>query len=256
MTEGISRLQATEAELRMMIRDIEGLSAPVRQTVDLCASALDQVGTSARMLELTNSGIQNANEQFERLVVQSQTITSAVLATPTPLPISELTALCQEGAAAITAIFEAALANGALTREHLFDETYRPIQGSNPIQHMTAFTHFTDRELAGLQEGILSRDRRIVFCAAVDRNGYLPTHNRAFSLPQGNDPEWNQGHCRNRRIFEDRTSLASARNTRPLLLQTYRRDMGHGEFTVLNELSATITRRRPALGCAAHGVQA
>lgn len=47
-------------------------------------------------------------------------------------------------------------------------------------------------------------------------------------------------HSRYRRIFNDRTGLASARNARPFLLQTYRRDMGGGRFVVLKEATAPI----------------
>jgi len=49
------------------------------------------------------------------------------------------------------------------------------------------------------------------------------------------------GSSRYRRIFNDRTGLASARNQRPFLLQTYRRDMGGGNFVVMKEAAAPIT---------------
>ena len=48
------------------------------------------------------------------------------------------------------------------------------------------------------------------------------------------------GNCRNRRIFNDRTGLAAGRNTKPFLLQTYRRDMGGGNFSLMKDLSAPI----------------
>jgi methyl-accepting chemotaxis protein len=83
-------------------------------------------------------------------------------------------------------------------------------------------------------------DPRIVFCAALDRNGYLPTHNRVYSKPQGDDPVWNAANCRNHRIFNDRTGLGAGRNTRPFLLQTYRRDMGGGNFVLMKDVSAPI----------------
>ena len=47
--------------------------------------------------------------------------------------------------------------------------------------------------------------------------------------------------ARNRRIFNDSTGLASGRNQRPFLLQTYRRDMGGGSFVVMKEVAAPIT---------------
>ena len=77
---------------------------------------------------------------------------------------------------------------------------------------------------------------------AVDRNGYIPCHNQAYNHPQrAGDTAWNTAHCRNRRIFADRTGLASARNQRPFLLQTYRRDMGGGNYVVMKEVAAPIT---------------
>jgi len=98
----------------------------------------------------------------------------------------------------------------------------------------------TDRLLPQIQERTLQLSPKVVFCAAVDRNGYLPTHNLKFSKPQGADPVWNAANCRNRRIFDDRTGLAAGRNQRRFLLQTYRRDMGGGNLVLMKDLSAPI----------------
>jgi methyl-accepting chemotaxis protein len=83
-----------------------------------------------------------------------------------------------------------------------------------------------------------------VFCAAVDRNGYLPTHNRKFShAPRPGETAWNTANCRNRRIFDDRTGLAAARNRKHFLLQAYRRDMGGGQVALMKDASAPIILR-------------
>ena len=83
----------------------------------------------------------------------------------------------------------------------------------------------------------------MVFAAAVDLKGYLPTHNRKFSQPQGSDPLWNAANCRNRRIFDDRVGLKAGRNEKPFLLQAYRRDMGGGTFALMKDVSAPIRVR-------------
>jgi methyl-accepting chemotaxis protein len=106
---------------------------------------------------------------------------------------------------------------------------------------LTRFTEFTDRNLPPVQEAIAQLSPLVVFCAAVDRNGYLPTHNLKFSKPQGRNPEWNAANCRNRRIFNDNTGLNAGRNKKPFLLQTYRRDMGSGRYVLMKDLSAPIT---------------
>jgi methyl-accepting chemotaxis protein len=93
--------------------------------------------------------------------------------------------------------------------------------------------------LPTLQEPVLAIDSRIVFCAAVDRNGYLPTHNTLFSKPPGKDPVWNAANCRNRRRFDDRTGLRAAQNQQGLLMQTYRRDMG-SKVVLMKDVSAPV----------------
>jgi methyl-accepting chemotaxis protein len=140
----------------------------------------------------------------------------------------------------IVAAFEHALSSGQTQLEDLFDEVYTPIAGTVPQQFMTRFTALTDSLLPPIQERVASEHADIVFCAAVDRNGYLPTHNLKFSQPQSADPDWNAAHCRNRRIFDDRVGLRAGQNTKPVLLQTYRRDMGAGRFVMMKDLSAPI----------------
>ena len=143
----------------------------------------------------------------------------------------------------ITAAFEAALEAGEVNEADLFDQNYTPIPGSEPQQLMTRFTAFTDRVLPPIQEPVLKWDPRVIFCAAVDTNGYLPTHNAKFAQPLSDDPVWNNANCRNRRIFDDRVGLGAGRNTQPFLLQTYRRDMGGGQFALMKDVSAPIQVR-------------
>ena len=98
-----------------------------------------------------------------------------------------------------------------------------------------------DRVLPDIQEPLLSLDSRVVFCAAVDKNAYLPTHNRKFSQPpRAGDPAWNAANCRNRRFFKDSAGIRAARSTRDFLLQTYDRDMGGGTSVTLKDVDVPI----------------
>ena len=148
----------------------------------------------------------------------------------------------QQAAGQVARLLEDALRTGAIAEAELFDEQYQPVPGSNPQQHLTRFVALADRLFPQVQEGLLALSDKVVFCIAVDRNGYVPCHNRRYNQPQREgDLLWNTANCRNRRIFNDRTGLASGRNTRPFLLQTYRRDMGGGQFVVMKEAAAPIT---------------
>lgn len=148
--------------------------------------------------------------------------------------------LVQRAAADITQLLEAALDGDLISVSALFDENYQPILGSNPPQFTTKFLDLAERLFPAILEATQHHSTLINFAVAVDRNGYLPVHHPEYSQPQGSDPVWNTANCRNRRLFNDRTGLAAARNQATILLQTYLRDMGGGEVHVMRDASAPI----------------
>ena len=141
----------------------------------------------------------------------------------------------------ISRLLEGLIEQGKLSREDLFDNDYLPIDGTDPLQYRTRFLSALEDALPPIQEPLLANDARMVFCVAVDRNGYLPAHNRKYSLAQRpGETAWNIANSRNRRIFDDRAGLASARNVRPYLIQIYPRDMGNGVTVMVREIDAPI----------------
>ena len=144
-------------------------------------------------------------------------------------------------AARISALFEDAVTRGQISRSDLFDTDYVPIEGSNPQQYRTRYLDWLDHVLPPIQEPLKNSDERMIFCAAIDRNTYLPVHNLIYSRPQRpDDIAWNIAHSRNRRIFDDRAGLAAGRSTRPYLIQNYPRDMGNGVTIMMQEIAAPI----------------
>ena len=157
---------------------------------------------------------------------------------------AEIIRTAQDTAAALSKALEGALSSGAIGEEALFSTDLTPIPGSDPEQALAPFTELTDRLFPAIQEPVLASNPRFQLCVATNSIGYVPTHNSRYSEPQRpGDVVWNTAHCRNRRVFADRSGLAAARNTRPFLLQAYRRDMGGGQMVRLKEVDAPITVR-------------
>ncbi|WP_349368558.1 methyl-accepting chemotaxis protein [Salinarimonas sp.] len=147
----------------------------------------------------------------------------------------------REAAAEVSAAMEETLRTGRLSREDLFDVDYQPIPGTNPQQFETRARPILSQILPGILEPLLATDKRMAFCLAIDRNGYIPVHNKIYSQPQRtDDPVWNAANCRDRRIFDDRAGIAAARSTRPFLVQAYSRDMGGGKMVMMQEVDAPI----------------
>jgi methyl-accepting chemotaxis protein len=146
-----------------------------------------------------------------------------------------------DAGAALTKIFENGILSGAISLDDMFDTDYVEIPGSNPLQYRTRILDWADRALPDFQEAFLAKDPRMVFCAMIDRNGYLPVHNKIYSHPQRpGDVAWNTAHSRNRRIFNDKAGLAAGQNTRSYLIQSYARDMGNGKTIMMREIDVPI----------------
>jgi methyl-accepting chemotaxis protein len=249
-SEVIARSGETDKALTDIKQGIETLRGETQQLSQETASAKAVVDATRASVQRTSlsvtsvaSGVEEANTRCYNLIDTSESILQHAVALGGNGSDGPKITLVQDLAGRIALAMETALINGQITQNDLFTSHYTPVPNSDPEQVLAPFTQLTDQILPAIQEPILQQDERIVFCAAVDENGYLPTHNRKFSQPPGKDPAWNAANCRNRRIFDDRVGLKAGKSTKPFLLQVYRRDVGGGNLVMMKDLSAPIVVR-------------
>jgi methyl-accepting chemotaxis protein len=219
------------------VAEIADGAAAIRADVD---GFLGSLTALADGLDHSARELNGARERSNTMLALSEKLVAASARTGVRTSDTPLIEAAVDAAARVSALFTAAVEHGQISLDDLFDTDYRPVPGSDPQQFLTRFAAFTDRVLPAIQEPFLDLDERITFAITTDRNGYIPTHMNRVSQPQGPDPVWNAAHCRNRRIFDDRTGLTCGRNTEPFVLQTYRRDMGGGRFVLMKDVSAPI----------------
>jgi methyl-accepting chemotaxis protein len=209
----------------------------VHDAVSAFQPSFDKIGTAART---SASGLGSVRGRVHELIDTSETIFQTSVALGGGSDDMKFIDKVKAAAAQISEIFSAGVRTHQVSVEALFDYQYQKIAGTDPAQYLTKSTKFADDVLPAIQESMLDFDPKVVFCAAIDPQGYLPTHNKKFSQPQRSDPVWNAANARNRRLFDDRVGLKAGRNTEPFLLQVYRRDMGAGQFVMMKDLSAPI----------------
>jgi len=220
---------------------IHQITKHAQSNLATCDTVLSATQALNGHITRSNSSLNSAKNRAHGLLNLSEQLIEITTESGVETEDTPYIEVVTEAANQISSMFEEAVDSGIISLHDLFDEQYIPIQGTNPQQHLTRFTESTDYNLPPIQEAIAQLSPLVVFCAAVDRNGYLPTHNLKFSKPQGRNPEWNAANCRNRRIFNDPTGLKAGRNLKTFLLQTYRRDMGGGHHVLMKDLSAPIT---------------
>jgi methyl-accepting chemotaxis protein len=244
-------VQASTDAMSEFISELTGRAARVSdsaQTIEDTATA-SQEGTShfVDSLSRLTEGIDRSQKEIARSrdrvasllgsanVVLQDLSASGVRTVDTPYIEAAV-----DAAARAKAIFEDAVARGAITREDLFDENYIPIPGTDPLQLLTKFTGFAEKNVLPLMEAVHASLPDSVYCVAGDRNGYAPANTAEYSHPQGPDRAWNDAHCRNRRIFDNEVATRAAKNRGAPMIQVYRRDLGGGAFDIVKDAAAPI----------------
>jgi methyl-accepting chemotaxis protein len=204
---------------------------------DIVTAQVATIGTCR--LRLVNQSALGLHFQFDNLDGGTRVTLESKLATIRS-DNTEFIERAIDAANRIARLFEDAVTQRQISLDDLFDNDYIPIPDTNPPQHRTRFLEFVEKILPGIQEPLLASDKRLVFCAAVDRNGYLPVHNKIYSKPQRHgEVLWNTANSRNRRIFDDRAGLSAGRVVRPYIIQNYPRDMGD-RVVMMWEIGAPI----------------
>lgn len=239
---------AQQGAFHRALADVQGGVSRIAEAADgsrlICADLGERMNAIETEMRGTGAALDVAMTRSESFLRISEQLIETVAQCGIETEDTPYIRAAQQAAAQISQLLEGALRTGSATTADLFDESYQPMPGTNPPQHTTRFVALADRLFPQVQEHALTISPKVVYCIAVDRNGYVATHNQRYCQPQrAGDVVWNTANSRWRRIFNDRTGLASARNQRPFLLQTYRRDMGGGQFVLMKDLSSPIMIR-------------
>ncbi len=229
-----SSFSSVQHEASSMVDDVESMS----QQSELALKAVQELSEGIR---ISKNSIEESKLRIDRLIGNCESLVMISVDQGLEVGDSRFLKSLKTVRDSLQHSLEKALESGEITMEALFDDKYVEIKGSNPVQYMTGFVPVTDKYFTPIQEKALEISDLITFCAAVDRNGFLPTHNLKFSKPQGDDPVWNMANCRNRRLFNDRVGLRAGQSEAPYLIQLYRRDMGGGQFVLMKDMSMPIT---------------
>ena len=235
---GAETLRGIAAEVAVVDAASANIASASGEQVSALDDALESIAEAERVGRTVETFARRTSEVSAELDAASSELQSRI--DRLVVTDDEMTDAATALAARVSAAFEAGLRDGAVTMEALFSSEYPPIPGTDPPQFMPPFVAFTDRVVTPIIEEALTINDRVIFSAAVNRDGFLPTHNRKFSAPQGPDPVANAANSRNRRFFDDRVGLAAGRSTASALVQAYRRDMGGGRLVTMKDVSAPI----------------
>ncbi len=220
--------------------DVEGQVNEIAQGTDTNRTQLDSLFHAVEQMRSDLSVSDQQTRQLAEVAVQmegqAETISERLAEVGLDDYHQRIYDLAREGASRMGEQFEADILQNRISLEDLFDRSYIPIPNTQPSKYHTRFDGYTDQVLPAIQEALLPRHEGLVFAIACTPQGYVPTHNKAFSHALTGDAQVDAVQNRTKRKFDDRTGIRCGSHQQAVLLQTYTRDTGE----LMHDLSVPI----------------
>jgi len=243
LDSGLEQVEHTGVQLENIARLAAGVEAEVSEIALGAQTNQEQLASLFVAVQQMRSDLAISDEQTRHLALtavqmegQAETISERLAEVGLDDYHQRIYDLAREGAAQIAAKFEQDIDQGRISLDDLFDRSYQPIARTAPPKYQTRFDRYTDQVLPAIQEPLLPRHEGLVFAIACTPQGYVPTHNNAFSNPPTGDPVVDMARSRSKRKFDDRTGIRCGSHQKAVLLQTYTRDTGE----LMHDLSVPI----------------
>lgn len=249
---GSEQMRQYAADSRQAVSGAAETFAGMVDALEKAHGELLAIGTSIEELTVTNQEIHSRSTEIRNLgqqvneAMRESAGYSATLREATEASMARLAGY-RTGQGTFETILETVTAYRDRFRDELeamreqgidiWDQDYRCVFDGDPRKYTTDYT-------AAFQERFqqtIDRAREEIpggaYLLLTDKHGYIAVHHGDVSEPPTGDPEHDRPRSRHQRIFADNdTEIRRARNTDPLLLQTYLRDTGE----VLNDLSLPL----------------
>jgi len=231
--EQLQNIASLAADVEGQVNEIAQGTETNRAQLDSLFHAVEQMRSDLTVSDEQTRQLADAAVQMEG---QAETISERLAAVGLDDYHQRVYDLAREGASRIAEQFEADVLQNRVSLEDLFDRNYAAIPNTHPSKYHTRFDSYTDQVLPAIQEALLPRHEGLVFAIACTQQGYVPTHNKAFSQPLTGDVQVDALQNRTKRKFDDRTGIRCGSHQQAVLLQTYTRDTGE----LMHDLSVPI----------------
>jgi methyl-accepting chemotaxis protein len=237
---GFGQISDTVKEVTEIVSMVDRQTEGIAHSTSLIQTSVDRVkaGLSDFAGDARDNGGQliKAQKRLSHLEMLSNNMLDTLANSGAEIDDTPMILLAQDRAREIAELIEAAISEGRITADAVFDTDYVAIPGTNPQQFLTRFCDFADAHIQPLLDRIMAEEGRAIAAVLSDVNGYLPTHISERSRPQTADSEWNEAHCRNRCNMVDETTLRAVRSQNPVMVTAFRWDLGSEGSVVAKDI--------------------
>lgn len=177
LTHDGKKPSAIHAAFHEVEEDVQRIAASAAESGQQMGLLNERAHELEREVSQASHGLKVAFDGSDRFLRMAEELVEQIAESGIEVDDMPFIRAAQQAAAEIAGLLEAALRDGRISQADLFDENYRPVDGTSPQQHATRFCALTDKLFPTVQEKTLAFSDKVVFCIAADRNGYIATHN-------------------------------------------------------------------------------
>ncbi|MCE2730129.1 methyl-accepting chemotaxis protein [Sphingorhabdus sp.] len=150
---------------------------------------------------------------------------------------SEFVELARQKAEEVKALTEAAIADGTLTLEALFDTDLRPIEGSNPPRFTSKLTPWAEQHWQPFIEAVKdSNPDEITSVVCSSLKGFLPVQLKELSRPPTGDIAHDTKYCRNGRVIQDPLDIPAKTSEQDYMMAVFRHEGDGHSYKVMRNV--------------------
>ena len=234
--EGAVTIRETFANVKDEIDKASQMLSNITAAVEQQSASIEEISqTVENVTQATKDVIKRLNDVVSQSVDLKE-ITDIAFAVTKEIkantPIEDVYKILRDAKKEIETTIEDAIKRGEITSADIWDRNYVPVPNTNPQKYKARFTNFMKKYIQPIEDKVLSMNPKFKVVVLVDDNDYLPVNNTIYDKPLTGDYEKDLVGNRSMRIFDDPIGLADAKNTEPVLIQTYKRDTGEAMYDI------------------------
>lgn len=150
---------------------------------------------------------------------------------------SEFVELARQKAEEVKVLTEAAIADGTLTLEALFDTDLRLIEGSNPPRFTSKLTPWAEQHWQPFIEAVKdSNPDEITSVVCSSLKGFLPVQLKELSRAPTGDIAHDTKYCRNGRVIQDPVDIPAKTSEQDYMMVVFRHEGDGHSYKVMRNV--------------------
>ena len=231
-------LEALVGGVTDLVSKVDDHNAAIATNAAKLYDGLEASRTVRQDVSASNAKVQNqlsgAQREIDGLEMQANRMFDKLVHSGLSHQDMPFVELAIEQARNFERLTEAALNEGALSLESLFDAHLVEIEGSNPARFRTKLSSWADAHWRPEYDRAKQLAPEILTVVCTSSTGFLPTHMSEFSRQPTGDVAHDTRYCRNGRVFFEGVDVVAKASEQDYTMAVYRHSGANSNAVVRN----------------------